>query len=95
MPMHSMTAGAFNLGGCVDAPSRFENGTVNNQKHSYAQDSTNDEQLCHATDLSTPPLDAPSMPRSAAVSSENNPTPTGSVGADRAICVRRRPRCVA
>jgi hypothetical protein len=57
--MHSMTAGAFNLGGSVDAPSRFENGAVNNQKHAYAQYSANDEQLCHAANRSAPLLGAP------------------------------------
>jgi len=35
--MYSVTAGALNLGGSVDAPSRLENGAMNHQEHTHAQ----------------------------------------------------------
>jgi hypothetical protein len=50
--MHSMTARTFDLGGSVDTPSRLENGAVNYHQRNYAQYSTNDQQLCHASALS-------------------------------------------
>jgi len=43
-----MAAWTFKLSDHVDAPSRFENGAVNYQKHANAQYGADDQQLRHA-----------------------------------------------